>query len=151
MIYPDYINWVLMILLMLNTRCRDDLDFMWIENVTLLSYDLDYSWISLILRMFHSLFVISVFVVLFDLEDIFSTSWMVLDYYSYSVIEIELLFEWFHWYIGIHIIYSEFDNSYYLISVIGDVEDYNRLIAMWELINYLLDWWFTISNFLSRT
>jgi len=63
-----------MILLMLNTRYRDDLDFMLIEDVTLLSYDLDYSWISLILRMFHSLFMISIFVVLVDLEDIFSTS-----------------------------------------------------------------------------
>jgi len=31
-----------MILLMLNTRCRD-LVFMLIEDVTLLSYDLDYS------------------------------------------------------------------------------------------------------------
>jgi len=59
---------------MLNTRYRDDLDFMLIEDVTLLSYDLDYSWISLILRMFHSLFMISIFVVLVDLEDIFSTS-----------------------------------------------------------------------------
>ena len=56
-----------MILLLLNTRCRDDLDSMLIEDVTLLSYDLKYSWISLILRMFHSLFVISVFIVLVDL------------------------------------------------------------------------------------
>ena len=33
-----------MILLMLNTRCRDDLAFMLIENVTLISYDFD--WIG---------------------------------------------------------------------------------------------------------
>jgi len=56
-----------MVLLLLNIRWRDDLDFMLTEDVTLLSYDLEYSWISLILRMFHSLFVISVFVVLVDL------------------------------------------------------------------------------------
>ena len=30
---------VLMILLILTTRCRDDLDFMLIEDVTLLNYD----------------------------------------------------------------------------------------------------------------
>jgi len=72
-----------MILLILNTRCRDDLDFIFIEDVALFSYDLDYSWISLILRMFHSLFVISVFVILIDLEDIFSTSRLVLDQFSY--------------------------------------------------------------------
>jgi len=55
-----------MVLLLLNIRWRDDLDFMLTEDVTLLSYDLEYSWISLILRMFHSLFVISVFVVLVE-------------------------------------------------------------------------------------
>jgi len=35
--------------------------------------------------MFHSLFVISTFVVLVDLEDIFSTAKFVLDYFSYRV------------------------------------------------------------------
>jgi len=61
-----------MILLTLDTRCRDDLDFMLIKDVTLLSYDFNYSWISLILRIFHSLFVILIFVVLVELEDKFS-------------------------------------------------------------------------------
>ena len=61
-----------MILLTLDTRCRDDLDFMLIKDVTLLSYDFNYSWISLILRIFHSLFVILIFVVLVKLEDKFS-------------------------------------------------------------------------------
>jgi len=60
-----------MTLLILTTRYRDDLDFMLIEGVTLFSYDLDYGWINLILMMFSSLIVISVFVVLVDLEDIY--------------------------------------------------------------------------------
>ena len=62
-----------MILSMLDIRCRDDRDAMLIENVALLNYDLDYSWINLVLRMFCSLFVISVFIILVDLEDAFST------------------------------------------------------------------------------
>ena len=37
-----------MILMMLDTGCRDDLDFILIENVTLFIYDLNYGWISLI-------------------------------------------------------------------------------------------------------
>ena len=41
-IYPDYINWVLMILSTLDTRCRDDLDFILIEIVIIFSYDLDH-------------------------------------------------------------------------------------------------------------
>jgi len=41
-----------MIVSTLDTRCKDDLDFLLIEEVTLLSYDLDYSWMNLILRMF---------------------------------------------------------------------------------------------------
>jgi len=72
-----------MILLTLDTRCRDDLDFMLIKDVTLLSYDFNYSWISLILRIFHSLFVILIFVVLVELEDKFSILWLVLNYFSY--------------------------------------------------------------------
>ena len=63
-----------MILSTLDIKCRDDRDVMLIEDVALPSYDLDYSWINLILRMFRSLFVISVFIVLVDLEDVFSTS-----------------------------------------------------------------------------
>jgi len=62
-----------MILSMLDIRCRDDRDVMLIEDVAL-SYDLDYSWINLVLRMFCSLFVILVFIVLVGLEDIVSTS-----------------------------------------------------------------------------
>ena len=63
-----------MILSMLDIRCGDDRDVMLIEDVALLSYDLDYSWINLVLRMFCSLFVILVFIVLVGLEDIVSTS-----------------------------------------------------------------------------
>ena len=63
-----------MILSALDIRCRDDHDNMLIEDITFLSYDLDYSWINLVLRMFCSLLVISVFIVLVDLEDIFSIS-----------------------------------------------------------------------------
>jgi len=63
-----------MTLLILTTRGKYDLDFMLIEGVTLLNYDLDYSWISLILMMFSSSIVISVFIVLVDLEDIYITS-----------------------------------------------------------------------------
>ena len=59
-----------MILLTSDIRCRDDRDVILIEGITLFSYDLNYGWISLILRIFHSLFVISVFVVLADLENI---------------------------------------------------------------------------------
>jgi len=36
-------------------------------------------------------------------------------------------------------IYSEFDSRYRLTLVIGDSEDYSRLVAIRELINYLLD------------
>ena len=63
--------------LILTTRCRDDLYFMLIEGVTLFSYDLDYGWISLILMMFSSLIVISIFVVLVDLEDIYIYYFMI--------------------------------------------------------------------------
>jgi len=59
-----------MTLLILTTRCRDDLNFILIEDVTLFSYDLDFHWISLILRKFYSSLVISVSVDLIDLEDI---------------------------------------------------------------------------------
>ena len=59
-----------MTLLILTTRCRDDLDFMSIEEATLFSYDLDFYWVSLILRTFYSSLVISVFVELIDLEEI---------------------------------------------------------------------------------
>ena len=45
---------------------------MLIEEVILFSSDLNYGWISLVVRIFHSLIVNSVFVV--DLEDIFSVS-----------------------------------------------------------------------------
>jgi len=58
---------VLLTLLILITRCKDDLNFILIENVTLFSYDFNYDWISLILRIFH-------FVVVIDLEDIFNSS-----------------------------------------------------------------------------
>jgi len=61
---------VLMTSLILTNRCRDDLDSISIEDVTLFSYDLDLYWISLILRTFYSSFVISVSVDLVDLEDI---------------------------------------------------------------------------------
>ena len=61
---------VLMTLLILTTRCRDDLDFMLIEKITLFIYDLDFCWISLILRTFYSSLVISVSVDLVDIEDI---------------------------------------------------------------------------------
>jgi len=33
-----------MTLVILTSRCRDDLDFILIENVTLLSYNLDWIW-----------------------------------------------------------------------------------------------------------
>jgi len=39
-----------MILPTLDTRYKDDLDFLLIEDVTLFSYDLDYSWMDLVLR-----------------------------------------------------------------------------------------------------
>ena len=55
---------------MLTTRYTDDLDYMWIKDVTLFSYDLDHSWINLVLKMFPSLFVIMIFIVLVDLENI---------------------------------------------------------------------------------
>ena len=45
---------------------------MLIENDAFFSYDLNYGWISLVVRIFHSLIVNSVFVI--DLEDIFSVS-----------------------------------------------------------------------------
>jgi len=64
-----------MILSTLDIRCRDDRDVMLIQDVALLSNNLDYSWINLVLRIFCSLFVISVFIVLVDLEDIYITSW----------------------------------------------------------------------------
>jgi len=76
-----------MILLTLDARYRDDLVFMLIEDTTLVSYDLDYGWI------FYSLFIISVFVVLVDLEDLSCALFFVTDYFSYSVIEVELLWE----------------------------------------------------------
>jgi len=76
--------------------------------------------------MFHFYFVIPLFIVIVDLEDIFSVSWLVLDYFSYSVLEIELLESDFID-IGVNI-YSEFDNSYYWISVIDDLGDQSRLI-----------------------
>jgi len=59
-----------MTLLMLTTRYRDDLDYMWIEDVTFFSYDLGFRWIRLMLKIFHSLFVISVSVDVVELEDI---------------------------------------------------------------------------------
>jgi len=59
-----------MILLMLTTRSRDDLDHMWIEDVSLFSYDLNFHWTSLMLRIFHSLFMTSVSVDLVELENI---------------------------------------------------------------------------------
>ena len=89
LIYPDYINWVLMISLILDTRCRDDRYVILIEDVALHSYYLDYSWVTMVGRILCSLFVILVFIVLVDLKDIFSISWLVLDYFIYSVIEIE--------------------------------------------------------------
>ena len=77
-----------MTLLILTTRDRDDLDFMLIKGVTLLSYDLDYSWISLILMMFSSSIVISVFIVLVDLRIyILLHDWFL----TILVMEIELL------------------------------------------------------------
>jgi len=66
----DEFDRVLMTLLILTTRCRDDLDFILIEDVTLFSYDLDFRCISLILRTLYSSLVISVSVDLVDLEDI---------------------------------------------------------------------------------
>ena len=39
---------VLIILLMLDARCKDDLDFILIEDITLFSCDLNCGWISLI-------------------------------------------------------------------------------------------------------
>jgi len=59
-----------MTLLMLTFRCRDYLHYMWIEDITLLIYDLSFCWKSLMLRIFHSLFVISLFVDLVELADI---------------------------------------------------------------------------------
>ena len=59
-----------MTLLMLTTRSIDDPVYKWIEDDTLFSYDLGLHWISLILRIFHFLFVTSVFVDLVELEDI---------------------------------------------------------------------------------
>ena len=47
---------------------------MLIEDVILFNYDLNYGWISLILKIFHCLFMISVFVILVDFEDVFSAS-----------------------------------------------------------------------------
>jgi len=44
-----------MILLILISRRRDNLDFILVEEVTLISYDLNYCWISLILKIFHSI------------------------------------------------------------------------------------------------
>ena len=76
-----------MTLLTLTTRYRDDLYFILIEGITLLSYDLDHGWISKILRISRSLFVNLVFVVLVGLEDISCASSLVIDYLSYSVIE----------------------------------------------------------------
>jgi len=45
---------------------------MLIKDVVFFSYDLNYGWISLIVRIFHSLIVNSVFIV--DLEYIFNVS-----------------------------------------------------------------------------
>ena len=45
-------------------------------------------------------------------------------------------------------IYSEFGSSYHLISVIGDLEDKNRLVAMKELVIDLLNVWFTVLDYL---
>ena len=59
-----------MTLLMLTIRCRDDLNYMWIEDITLFNYDLGFRWINLMLRIFYSLFVTSVSVDLVELEDI---------------------------------------------------------------------------------
>ena len=61
-----------MILSTLDIGYRDDRDVILIEDVVLFSHDLNYGWICLILRIFHSTFVNSVFVV--DLENIFSVS-----------------------------------------------------------------------------
>jgi len=59
-----------MTLLMLTTRCRDDIDFIWIKDVILFSYDIGFRCISLMLRIFYSLLVTSVSVDLVELEDI---------------------------------------------------------------------------------
>jgi len=64
-------------------------------------------------------FVISAFIVLVDLEDIFSTSWLVLDYFSHSVIE--LLSDWFYWYW--RSCTWKCDSSYWSTSLIGDLKD----------------------------
>jgi len=89
---------VLMTLLILTTRCRDGLDFILIEGVTFLSYDLDYGWISLILMMCSSVSVISVFVVLVNLEYIY-THILLHDWFlTISVLGKMLLWERFYWY-----------------------------------------------------
>jgi len=59
-----------MILLMLIARCKDDQTYMWIEDITLFSYDISFRWITLMLRIFYSLSVISESVDLVELEDI---------------------------------------------------------------------------------
>ena len=82
-----------MILLILTTRCRDDLDFMLIEDVTLFTYDLDFCWISLTLRTFYSSLVISVSVDPVELKDISCALCLVINYFSYLVMEIYLVIE----------------------------------------------------------
>jgi len=47
---PDYIDWVLMILLTLDIGYRDDRDVILIEDVALFNQDLDYSWINLLFK-----------------------------------------------------------------------------------------------------
>jgi len=115
----DEFEWVLMTLLILTTIGRDDLHFMLIEGVTLLSYDLDYGWISLILMIFSSLIVISVFIVLVDLEGIYITSWLVLNYFSYE----ESYYESDFIDIGDHIICTEFYSKLLRFEYTGDLED----------------------------
>jgi len=116
-IYPDDIDWELMILSMLDTRYRVDWDVMLIDNIILFSYDLNYGWISLIVRIFHSLIVNSVFVVDLRIYSVFHDSFL-----TTSVIRLQRL------------IYCECD-----FIDIGDI----YLFRVWRrLLIDLTYWWY---------
>jgi len=107
-----------MILSMLDTRYRDDWDVMLIEYVILFSYDLNYGWISLILRIFHSLLCTRYSLLISRIYSMFH------DWFLTTVIRLQRLSYCESDFIDIgDNIYLEFDISYHLISVIGDLEN----------------------------
>jgi len=100
---PDYTVWVLMILLMLIIRRRGVLNSILLEDV-LLFIHFSICWPS------------------WSRGYIVIVSWLGLDYFSYSVIEIELLWEWFSLILVMILPVQSFMASYWSTWLIGDLE-----------------------------